>query len=84
MNSEAKKWYEKAATKNHQIPQYLLAKSYHQGDGFFLPWKRSEVVEKLFKASAEGGYPPSMMEYGALLYGKDDIEGFRHWNEQAA
>jgi TPR repeat protein len=84
MNSEAKKWYEKAATKNHQISQYLLAKSYDQGDGFFLPWKRSEVVEKLFKASAEGGYPPSMMEYGALLYGKDDIEGFRHWNEQAA
>lgn len=77
-------WLEKAAAKNHQISQYLLAKSYHHGDGFFLPWKRSEVVEKLFKASAEGGYPPSMMEYGALLYEKGDIEGFRHWNEQAA
>jgi hypothetical protein len=25
-----------------------------------------------------------MMEYGALLYEKGDIEGFRHWNEQAA
>jgi len=77
-------WLEKAATKNHQISQYLLAKSYNQGDGFFLPWKRSEAVEKLFKASAESGYPPSMMEYGALLYEKGDIEGFRHWNEQAA
>ncbi|MDZ3826418.1 tetratricopeptide repeat protein [Pseudomonas monsensis] len=77
-------WLEKAAAKNHQISQYLLARSYHQGDGFFLPWKRSEVVENLFKASAEGGYPPSMMEYGALLYEKGDIEGFRHWNEQAA
>ena len=77
-------WLEKAAAKNHQISQYLLAKSYHQGDGFFLPWQRSEVVEKLFKASAEGGYPPSMMEYGALLYEKGDIEGFRQWNEQAA
>ncbi|WP_423815650.1 tetratricopeptide repeat protein [Pseudomonas koreensis] len=77
-------WLEKAAAKNHQISQYLLAKSYNQGDGFFLPWKRSEAVEKLFKASAESGYPPSMMEYGALLYEKGDIEGFRHWNEQAA
>ena len=77
-------WLEKAAAKSHQISQYLLAKSYNQGDGFFLPWKRSEAVEKLFKASAESGYPPSMMEYGALLYEKGDIEGFRHWNEQAA
>ena len=77
-------WLEKAAAKNHQISQYFLAKSYNQGDGFFLPWKRSEAVENLFRASAEGGYPPSMMEYGALLYEKGDIEGFRHWNEQAA
>jgi len=77
-------WLEKAAAKKHQISQYLLAKSYNQGDGFFPPWKRSEAVENLFRASAEGGYPPSMMEYGALLYEKGDIEGFRHWNEQAA
>ncbi|SDT07768.1 hypothetical protein SAMN05216496_3214 [Pseudomonas sp. Z003-0.4C(8344-21)] len=77
-------WLEKAAAKHHRFSQYLLAKSYHQGDGVFLPWKRSEAVEQLFKASAEGGYPPAMMEYGALLYEKGDIEGFRHWNEQAA
>lgn len=77
-------WLEKAAAKNHQFSQYLLAKSYNQGDGFFLPWKRSEAVENLFRDSAEGGYPPSMMEYGALLYEKGDIGGFRHWNEQAA
>jgi len=64
--------------------ELTLDTSYNQGDGFFLPWKRSEAVENLFKASAESGYPPSMMEYGALLYEKGDIEGFRHWNEQAA
>jgi TPR repeat protein len=27
-------WLEKAAAKNHQISQYLLARSYHQGNGF--------------------------------------------------
>ncbi|VVO10297.1 hypothetical protein PS718_03376 [Pseudomonas fluorescens] len=79
-----KTWLQKSAAKNHHISQYLLATSFKQGDGFFLPWKRSEAVEKLFKASAEGGYPPSMMEYGALLYEEGDLEGFRHWNEQAA
>lgn len=77
-------WLEKAATAGHTIAQYWVAEGYKQGDGFFLPGKRSEAVEKWFKASAEGGYPKSMMEYAAILYEKGDLDGFRHWNEQAA
>jgi TPR repeat protein len=41
-------------------------------------------VAKWFKASAEGGYPKAMMEYAAILFESGDIEGFRHWIEQAA
>ncbi|RON48034.1 tetratricopeptide repeat protein [Pseudomonas frederiksbergensis] len=77
-------WLEKSASAGHAIAQYWLAVGYKQGDGVFLPWKRSEAVAKWFKASAEGGYPKSMMEYAAILYEKGDLDGFRHWNEQAA
>ncbi|MGF6127451.1 TPR repeat protein [Pseudomonas frederiksbergensis] len=77
-------WLEKSASAGHPIAQYWLAVGYKQGDGVFLPWKRSEAVEKWFKASAEGGYPKSMMEYATILFEKGDIEGFRYWNEQAA
>lgn len=77
-------WLEKSAAKNHSLSQYLLATSYKQGNGFFLPWKRSEVVENLFEVSAKGGNPQAMMEIGAIRYEKGDLEGFRYWNEQAA
>lgn len=77
-------WLEKAASAGNAFAQYWMAVSLKQGDGFFLPWKRSEAVERWFKLSAEGGYPKSMMEYGEILYKRGDIEGFRHWNEHAA
>jgi len=77
-------WLEKAASAGNAFAQYWMAVSLRQGDGFFLPWKRSEAVERWFKLSAEGGYPKSMMEYGEILHKRGDIEGFRHWNEQAA
>ncbi|MFG6203087.1 tetratricopeptide repeat protein [Pseudomonas retamae] len=77
-------WLEKAASAGNAFAQYWMAVSLKQGDGFFLPWKRSEAVERWFKLSAEGGYPKSMMEYGEILYKRGDIKGFRHWNEQAA
>lgn len=77
-------WLEKSAVAGNAFAQYWMGVGYQQGEGFFLPWKRREAVEKCFKASAEGGYPKSMMEYAAILFEKGDIEGFRHWNEQAA
>ena len=77
-------WLEKAAMAGNALSQYWMGVGYQQGEGFFLPWKRGEAVVKWFKASAEGGYPKSMMEYAAILFESGDIEGFRHWNEQAA
>jgi TPR repeat protein len=77
-------WLEKAAMAGNALAQYWMGVGYQQGEGFFLPWKRGEAVAKWFKASAEGGYPKAMMEYAAILFESGDIEGFRHWNEQAA
>ncbi|MGE8145243.1 tetratricopeptide repeat protein [Pseudomonas frederiksbergensis] len=77
-------WLEKSALAGHALAQYWMGVSSQQGEGFFLPWKRGEAIEKWFKASAEGGYPKSMMEYAAILFEKSDIKGFRYWNEQAA
>ncbi len=79
-----KTWLAKSASAGFALAQYWMAVGYKQGDEFLLPWKRTEAIEKWFKASAEGGYPKSMMEYAAILYEKGDMDGFRHWNEQAA
>lgn len=77
-------WLEKAAIAGDAQAQYWMAVGYKQGDGFFLPWKRSQEIEKWFRLSAENGYPRSMMEYAALLFKSGDLDGFRHWNERAA
>ena len=50
-------WLEKSAVAGNAFAQYWMGVGYQQGEGFFLPWKRREAVEKWFKASAEGGYP---------------------------
>lgn len=49
-----------------------------------LPSSRAEIVERLMKAAAEGGYPQGMLEYGAILAEKKDLQGFRLLNEKAA
>ncbi|WP_256588547.1 tetratricopeptide repeat protein [Pseudomonas sp. HMWF021] len=77
-------WLEKSASAGNAFAQYWMAVSIKQGDGFFLPWKRSEAVEKWFKLSAEGGYPKAMMNYAALLYERGDVEGYRSWVEKTA
>nr|WP_207204090.1 sel1 repeat family protein [Pseudomonas sp. TH31] len=77
-------WLEKSAVAGNALAQYWMGIGYQEGEGFFLPWRRAKAIEKCFKASAESGYPKSMMEYAAILFEKGDIEGFRHWNEQAA
>ena len=77
-------WLERSAVAGDAFAQYWMAVSVKQGDGFFLPWKRREAVEKWFKLSAEGGYPKSMMNYAAILYERGDVEGYRHWVEKTA
>jgi hypothetical protein len=78
-------WLEKSAASGYALGQWLLATRYKEGEGsFLLPWKRTEAVEHWARASAEGGNPKGMMEYAAILFEKGDVEGFRHWNEQAA
>lgn len=79
------KWLEKSAENGYAFAQYFLGVSYREGRGFFLlPSNRSEVVERLMKSSAEGGYPQGMLEYGAILAKKKDMQGFRLWNQRAA
>lgn len=41
-------------------------------------------MEKWYKASAEGGYPLSMLDYALIHLDNDDYSGYRHWTEEAA
>lgn len=80
-----KKWLDKAAESGFAYAQYFSGVMYRQGRGFFItPSKRAETIEKLMKSSAEGGYPQGMLEYGAILAEKNDLQGYRFWNEKAA
>ena len=79
------KWLEQSAEKGYAFAQYYLATGYRDGKGFYLlPSSRAEVVERLMKASAEGGYPLGMMGYVEALAYKKDFETLRFWNEKAA
>lgn len=78
-------WLEKSANTGHAIAQYWMAIGEQEGGGVFLPpWKRSESIAKWLKASSEGGYPKAMMAYVAVLYKEGDMDGVRHWLEEAA
>lgn len=78
-------WLEKSANSGHALAQYWMAIGTRQGDGFFLPWKRHEAVGNWLKLSAEGGYPPAMMEYAAFIYeDQGDLAVARHWIIEAA
>ncbi len=71
-------WLDKAAAHGFPYAQYFLGVMYRQGEGFFLtPSKRNSAIERLMKTSAEGGYPQGMLEYGAILAEKNDLQGFR-------
>ncbi|WP_259741103.1 tetratricopeptide repeat protein [Pseudomonas frederiksbergensis] len=79
------KWLEKSAEKGYAFAQYYLGTGYRDGKGFFvLPSSRADTVERLMKASAEGGYPPGMMAYVEVLATKKDYETLRAWYEKAA
>ncbi|MDD1979841.1 sel1 repeat family protein, partial [Pseudomonas putida] len=46
----------KSAEAGFPFAQYWLARRYHNGDGFFwLPWRRSQEIERWYKAAAENG-----------------------------
>ncbi|WP_242487963.1 tetratricopeptide repeat protein [Pseudomonas sp. TH31] len=78
-------WLEKSANAGDAVAQYWMAIGEQEGNGvFLLPWKRSESITKWLKASSEGGYPKAMMAYVAVLYKEGDMEGVRHWLEEAA
>jgi len=78
-------WLEKSASAGNALAQYWMAIGVRQGDGFFLPWKRLEAIGNWLKLSAEGGYPPAMMEYAAFIYeDQGDLTVARHWIVEAA
>ncbi|WP_432218717.1 tetratricopeptide repeat protein [Pseudomonas kribbensis] len=71
-------WLERAAESGDSYAQQLLASAYKRGQGWFLiPGSREKAIEKWFKASAEGGYPPGMYLYANYLYehngSKEDV-----------
>lgn len=79
------KWLDRSAEAGYALAQYRLATSYRSGKGFFLlPSKRAEAVERLMKASAEGGYPLGMMGYVEILASKKQYDLLRFWNQKAA
>ncbi|MDP9709129.1 UNVERIFIED_ORG: TPR repeat protein [Pseudomonas fluorescens] len=78
-------WLEKSAEFKFARSQWLLANRYKEGEKFFLPWKRTEEVGRLLKASAENGFPAGMLEYAAYLYEHGgDLSDARYWIEEAA
>jgi len=78
-------WLEKSAVAGYAQGQWLLANRYKEGESFFLPWKRQEVIGQWLKASAEGGFPKAMLEFSAYLYENGgDLSIARHWIEEAA
>lgn len=78
-------WLEKAANSNDHYAQYLLAELYSDGNGWFLtPGKREETIKELLKASAEGGYPPSMLSYIRYFSEEGNHAEVRKWIIKAA
>ncbi|MGF6127445.1 TPR repeat protein [Pseudomonas frederiksbergensis] len=79
------KWLEQSAENGYAFAQYYLASGYRNGVGFFLlPSRRADAIERLMKASAEGGSPLGIMGYVEVLAAKKDYKKLRFWNEKAA
>ncbi|MBV7515836.1 tetratricopeptide repeat protein [Pseudomonas sp. PDM25] len=76
----------RSAEAGYPYAQYLLAIKYEDGDGFFwLPWQRSQQVERWFKAAAENGIPQAMVKYAVIIYeNHGDLAIARHWIEESA
>ncbi|MFQ6572255.1 tetratricopeptide repeat protein [Pseudomonas sp. UM16] len=76
----------KSAEAEFPFAQYWLARRYHNGDGFFwLPWRRSQEIERWYKAAAENGHPEAMVRYAVIIYeNQGDMAVVRYWIEEAA
>jgi len=78
-------WRIKAAEAGHAQAQYLHAGFVNEGLGFYwLASSRRSEVERLYEASAKGGYPPGMQRYAGILSRSGNREGHRYWIEKAA
>ncbi|MEA9976203.1 MULTISPECIES: sel1 repeat family protein [unclassified Pseudomonas] len=78
-------WLIKAAESGFPDAQEWLGSLYKEGVGTFLiPGNREKEIEKWYKASAEGGYPPGMNSYADLLKKHGDRQGYGYWIEQSA
>ncbi|MEB0079015.1 sel1 repeat family protein [Pseudomonas sp. CCI3.2] len=78
-------WLIKAAEAGFPEAQEFLGSLYKEGVGTFLiPGNREKEIEKWYKASAEGGYPPGMNSYADLLHKRGDRQGYGYWIERSA
>ncbi|MDY7563048.1 sel1 repeat family protein [Pseudomonas sp. 10B1] len=78
-------WLIKAAESGFPVAQEWLGSLYKEGVGTFLiPGNREKEIEKWYKSSAEGGYPPGMNSYADLLKKHGDRQGFAYWIEKSA
>jgi uncharacterized protein len=78
-------WLIKAAESGFPEAQEWLGSLYKEGVGTFLiPGNRKKEIEKWYKASAEGGYPPGMNSYADFLNARGDRQGFAYWIETSA
>jgi hypothetical protein len=78
-------WLTQAAESGFPRAQYRLGGIYEDGFGTFLiPGNRKKEIEKWYKASAKGGYPPGMNRYADFLNARGDRQGFAYWIEQSA
>jgi TPR repeat protein len=77
-------WLQKSALAGNSTAQYRMAIGDRQGEGFLLPWKRQNSVEKWFLLSAKGGNPKAMMQLFGIYREKGDLEQARYWVEKAA
>ncbi|MEB0119969.1 sel1 repeat family protein [Pseudomonas sp. CCI1.2] len=78
-------WLIKAAESGFPVAQEWLGSLYKEGVGTFLiPGNREKEIEKWYKASAEGGYPPGMNSYADFLNKRGDRQGFAYWIEKSA
>nr|WP_314874029.1 sel1 repeat family protein [uncultured Pseudomonas sp.] len=73
-------WLVKSADSGYASAQNWLAVRYEWGDGWFIwPGQRNKEIDRLYKASAEGGYPRAMSQYAGILLLQGDVTGAQKW-----
>nr|WP_314875602.1 sel1 repeat family protein [uncultured Pseudomonas sp.] len=73
-------WLKSSAATGYPSAQNWLAVRYNWGDGWFLwPGQREKEIERLYEASAEGGYPRAISQHAGNLLLKGNIEDAQKW-----